>query len=208
MKKVNTAKGFTLIELVMVIAIIGITSVTAVVNFTDMFNKFKLTEQTEKIATQIRYVRDYASSREKVCVIVINSEDASIITKTGNYSSDEITDEDLVTDLILPGELSSTTTLSNPLTLTYSGHNIDYLENGENKILFDGEKADGTPVGGGEIKVQLNDINKRMRINDIGKVFVFKQILNDLDILGCTDSEAMNFDRNATIDDGSCEYYN
>ena len=30
--------------------------------------------------------------------------------------------------------------------------------------------------------------------------------LNDVDVYGCTDSLALNYDENATIDDGSCTY--
>ena len=50
------------------------------------------------------------------------------------------------------------------------------------------------------------DINNDWNINIIDIVTMASRILTDQDIIGCTDSEASNYNPNAAIEDGSCTY--
>ncbi|MFQ5770584.1 MAG: prepilin-type N-terminal cleavage/methylation domain-containing protein, partial [bacterium] len=60
LRKVNNQKGFTLIELIVIITIIGILSYIAVANFSDSNSQVQYGTLIRKIATDVRFAQQLA----------------------------------------------------------------------------------------------------------------------------------------------------
>ena len=64
-------KGFTLIELIMVVAIMGILFSLAYSSYSNHYNRINLLGSVDKMKTQMNWARNYAIRREKFCVVSI-----------------------------------------------------------------------------------------------------------------------------------------
>jgi len=59
----NKSRGFTLVEMIVVVAIIGIIAVVAIPQFSDTLQSKRLYDAVEKLNDDLNYVRDYAISQ-------------------------------------------------------------------------------------------------------------------------------------------------
>ncbi len=71
------ARGFTLVEMVIVIMITSILAVISAPRITDSINDIRLNKAAQKLAMDIRYMRELAMSRHDVYGIEFDDEDNS-----------------------------------------------------------------------------------------------------------------------------------
>lgn len=73
----KSARGFTLIEMVILVMITGILGVVFAPQITNSMNDIRLSKAAQKLAMDIRYMRELALSRHDVYGIEFNDEDNS-----------------------------------------------------------------------------------------------------------------------------------
>ena len=83
-------KGFTLIELIMVVAIMGILFSLAYSSYSNHYNRINLLGSIDKMKTQMNWARNYAIRREKFCVVSIWPSDGEYQFAVKNDPDDEV----------------------------------------------------------------------------------------------------------------------
>ena len=83
-------KGFTLIELIMVVAIMGILFSLAYSSYSNHYNRINLLGSIDKMKTQMNWARNYAIRREKFCVVSIWPSDGKYQFAVKNDPDDEV----------------------------------------------------------------------------------------------------------------------
>ena len=83
-------KGFTLIELIMVVAIMGILFSLAYSSYSNHYNRINLLGSVDKMKTQMNWARNYAIRREKFCVVSIWPSDGEYQFAVKNDPDDEV----------------------------------------------------------------------------------------------------------------------
>ena len=91
-------KGVTLVELIVVILLLGILAAFAVPNYFDYLKRATIAGNAAKMASELRYVRDYASARDISCVLTITAPNGT----TGSYRFNEDNSNGEV--IVLPSE--------------------------------------------------------------------------------------------------------
>ena len=129
-------KGFTLIELIMVVAIMGILFSLAYSSYSNHYNRINLLGSVDKMKTQMNWARNYAIRREKFCVVSIWPSDGKYQFAVKNDPDDEVPitvvppGEILTDDMVLIGNNIEIALIDcdDPCVLTYN-----YLTEKRNK---------------------------------------------------------------------------
>ena len=95
-------KGFTLIELIMVVAIMGILFSLAYSSYSNQNNRLNLLGSVDKMRTQMNWARNYAIRREKFCVVSIWPSDGEYQFAVMNDPDDG---EEVPITVVPPGEI-------------------------------------------------------------------------------------------------------
>ena len=121
-------KGFTLIELIMVVAIMGILFSLAYSSYSNHYNRINLLGSIDKMKTQMNWARNYAIRREKFCVVSIWPSDGEYQFAVKNDPDDEVPitvvppGEILTDDMVLIGNNIEIELIDcdDPCVLTYN----------------------------------------------------------------------------------------
>ena len=142
MPLVLNKKGVTLLELIVVIAIVAILAAFAVPNYFDYLKRATISENAAKMASELRYVRDYASARSIPCVFTITSPQGN---NNGFYRFNETAGPEIV----LPSEPALNIPFPDNVSitcLTCAGNSFTYNDTGrpedEVRIRLTPEDAD------------------------------------------------------------------
>jgi len=110
--KSNNDRGFSLIELAIVVCIIGIIAAIAVPNFLGLLNRNRINEGIEKLEGAIKESQRQAMRQGKMCRVNINP-DTNIVT--GNPTNCLLSDRAIRDDLTIRTNLSG-----NPPNINFS----------------------------------------------------------------------------------------
>ena len=121
-------KGFTLIELIMVVAIMGILFSLAYSSYSNHYNRINFLGSIDKMKTQMNWARNYAIRREKICVVSIWPSDGEYQFAVKNDPDDEVPitvvppGEILTDDMVLIGNNIEIKVIGcdDPCVLTYN----------------------------------------------------------------------------------------
>ena len=137
-------KGVTLLELIVVIAIVAILAAFAVPNYFDYLKRATISENAAKMASELRYVRDYASARSIPCVFTITSPQGG---NNGSYRFNETAEAG--PEIVLPSEPAHNIPFPDNVSitcLTCAGNSFTYNDTGrpedEVRIRLTPEDAD------------------------------------------------------------------
>ncbi len=119
-------KGVTLLELIVVLAIVAILAAFAVPNYFDYLKRATIAENAAKMASELRYVRDYASARSIPCVFTITSPQGG---NNGSYRFNE-TDEN-GSGIVLPSEPALNIPFPDNVTITCPGNSLTFTATGQ-----------------------------------------------------------------------------
>ncbi|MCX6753771.1 MAG: prepilin-type N-terminal cleavage/methylation domain-containing protein [Candidatus Nomurabacteria bacterium] len=149
--KINRNKGFTLIEILMVIAILGIISSIVLLNLSQFRNEQLLKNTTLDVVSLLSKARQNTLSSVNSTNYGIHFDNDKAVLFTGSvYSSNNTTNEPVV--------FSSKVIIPIP-----SGLNIG----GGSDVIF--ERLTGETVGG-TIKIQLTSDSTKQKIITVGKI--------------------------------------
>lgn len=148
--KINKNKGFTLIEILIVIAILGIISSIVLLNLSQFRNEQLLKNTTLDVVSLLSKARQDTLSSVNSTNYGVHFDSNQAVLFTGSvYSSNNVTNEPVV--------FSSKVNISIP-----SGLNIG----GGSDVIF--ERLTGETIGG-TIKLQLTSDATRQKIITVGK---------------------------------------
>lgn len=148
--KINKNKGFTLIEILMVITILGIISSIVILNLSQFRNEQLLKNTTLDVVSLLSKARQNTLSSVNSTNYGVHFDSNKAVLFTGSvYSSNNATNEPIVfsSKVIIP---------------TPSGLNIG----GGSDVIF--ERLTGETIGG-TIKIQLTSDSTKQKIITIGK---------------------------------------
>lgn len=149
--KINKNKGFTLIEILMVIAILGIISSIVLLNLSQFRNEQLLKNTTLDVVSLLSKARQNTLSSVNSTNYGVHFDSNKAVLFTGSlYSSNNATNEPIV--------FSSKVIVPIP-----SGLNIG----GGSDVIF--ERLTGETVGG-TIKIQLTSDSTKQKIITVGKI--------------------------------------
>ena len=126
-------KGVTLLELIVVIAIVAILAAFAVPNYFDYLKRATIAENAAKMASELRYVRDYASARSIPCVFTITSPQGG---NNGSYRFNETAEAG--PEIVLPSEPAHNIPFPDNVTITCPGNTLIFTATGrpENEVAI------------------------------------------------------------------------
>ena len=117
-------KGVTLLELIVVLAIVAILAAFAVPNYFDYLKRATIAENAAKMASELRYVRDYASARSISCVLTITAPQGN---NNGFYRFNETAGPGIV----LPSEPALNIPFPDNVSITCPGNSLTFTATGQ-----------------------------------------------------------------------------